>query len=89
MYGLAGAGNLIAAPHVKPARTLGPATTRASQHGQRRLALHELRTRDVLGVAPAVMRWFEAGPDGMDVILHRVPLSPRAADTEKRQFLWS
>ena len=56
MYGLAGPGNLIAAPHVKRAQTLGPATARASRHGQRRLALHELRTWDVLGVAPAVMR---------------------------------
>ena len=48
----------------------------------------QLRTWDVLRVAPAVMRSFEAGPDGMDVICiggHK----PAGGDTEKDQSFWS
>ena len=48
----------------------------------------ELRTWDVLRVAPAVMRSFEAGPDGMDVICIG-GRKPAGGDTEKEPSFWS
>jgi quercetin dioxygenase-like cupin family protein len=48
----------------------------------------ELRTWDVLRVAPAVMRSFEAGPDGMDVICIG-GRRPAGGDTEKDPSFWS
>ncbi len=48
----------------------------------------ELDTWDVLRVAPTVMRSFEAGPDGMDVICiggHK----PARGDTERDEDFWS
>jgi quercetin dioxygenase-like cupin family protein len=47
----------------------------------------QLRTWDVLRVAPAVMRSFEAGPDGMDVICIG-GRKPAGGDTEKDQSFW-
>ena len=48
----------------------------------------ELRAWDVVRVAPAVMRSFEAGPDGMDVLcIGR--REPAGGDTEKDQAFWS
>lgn len=48
----------------------------------------ELRTWDILRVAPAVMRSFEAGPDGMDVICIG-GRKPPGGDTEKDPGFWS
>ena len=48
----------------------------------------ELRAWDVLRVAPAVMRSFEAGPDGMDVLCIG-GRKPAGGDTEKDQAFWS
>jgi quercetin dioxygenase-like cupin family protein len=47
----------------------------------------ELATWDVLRVAPAVMRSFEAGPDGMDVICIG-GRRPARGDTEKDEAFW-
>ena len=47
----------------------------------------QLRTWDVLRVAPPVMRSFEAGPDGMDVICIG-GRKPAGGDTEKDQSFW-
>ena len=46
----------------------------------------ELRAWDVVRVAPAVMRSFEAGPDGMDVICIG-GRKPRGGDTEKDEVV--
>jgi quercetin dioxygenase-like cupin family protein len=48
----------------------------------------ELDTWDVLRVAPAVMRSFEAGPDGMDVICIG-GRKPTRGDTEKDEAFWT
>lgn len=48
----------------------------------------ELHTWDILRVAPAVMRSFEAGPDGMDVVCIG-GRKPAEGDTEKDQALSS
>jgi len=48
----------------------------------------ELDTWDVLRVAPAVMRSFEAGPDGMDVICIG-GRKPTPGDTEKDEAFWT
>jgi quercetin dioxygenase-like cupin family protein len=48
----------------------------------------QLRTWDVLRVAPAVMRSFEAGADGMDVICIG-GRKPAGGDTEKDHSFWS
>ena len=42
---------------------------------------------DVLRVAPAVMRSFEAGPDGMDVICIG-GRKPAGGDTERDELFW-
>ena len=47
----------------------------------------ELCTWDVLRVAPAVMRSFEAGEDGMDVICIG-GRKPARGDTEKDESFW-
>jgi mannose-6-phosphate isomerase-like protein (cupin superfamily) len=48
----------------------------------------ELRASDVLRVAPAVTRSFEAGPDGLDMICigGRRPIG---GDTEKFEDFWT
>jgi mannose-6-phosphate isomerase-like protein (cupin superfamily) len=43
---------------------------------------------DVIRVAPAVMRAFEAGPDGLDVLCVGGP-RPRGGDTERDQAFWT
>ena len=48
----------------------------------------ELREWDALRVAPSVMRSFEAGPDGMDVICIG-GRKPAGGDTEKEPSFWS
>ncbi len=48
----------------------------------------ELDTWDVLRVAPPVMRSFEAGPDGMDVICIG-GRKPAGGDTEKDPSFWT
>lgn len=48
----------------------------------------ELRAWDVLRVAPAVMRSFEAGPDGMDVICIG-GRKPASGDTERDPSFWA
>ena len=48
----------------------------------------EPRAWDVLRVAPALMRSFEAGPDGMDVLCIG-GRKPAGGDTEKDQAFWS
>jgi quercetin dioxygenase-like cupin family protein len=48
----------------------------------------ELRASDVLRVAPAVVRSFEAGPDGLDVICIAGP-RPKGGDTEKFEDFWA
>jgi len=48
----------------------------------------ELRAWDVLRVAPAVMRSFEAGPEGMDVLCIG-GRKPAGGDTERDQAFWS
>lgn len=48
----------------------------------------ELAPWDVLRVAPAVMRSFEAGPDGMDVICVG-GRKPEGGDTEKDPSFWA
>lgn len=47
----------------------------------------ELETWDVLRVAPAVFRAFEAGPEGMDVICVG-GRKPEGKDTERDQDFW-
>jgi quercetin dioxygenase-like cupin family protein len=47
----------------------------------------DLRAWDVLRVAPAVMRSFEAGPDGMDVLCIG-GRKPAGGDTEKDPAFW-
>lgn len=47
----------------------------------------ELATWDVLRVAPAVMRSFEAGPDGMDLICIGSRL-PEGGDTTRDPGFW-
>lgn len=48
----------------------------------------ELCAWDVLRVAPAVMRSFEAGPDGMDVLCIG-GRKPAGGDTEKDEAFWA
>ena len=48
----------------------------------------ELHAWDVLRVAPAVMRSFEAGPDGMDVICIG-GRKPAGGDTERDRGFWA
>jgi quercetin dioxygenase-like cupin family protein len=48
----------------------------------------ELRAWDVLRVAPAVIRSFEAGPDGLDVICIG-GRKPAGGDTERIDDFWS
>jgi quercetin dioxygenase-like cupin family protein len=47
----------------------------------------ELRVSDVLRVAPAVIRSFEAGPDGMEVICIG-GRKPKGGDTERFEDFW-
>ena len=47
----------------------------------------ELKVSDVLRVAPAVIRSFEAGPDGMDVICIG-GRKPAGGDTERFEDFW-
>jgi mannose-6-phosphate isomerase-like protein (cupin superfamily) len=47
----------------------------------------ELSTRDVLRVAPAVVRSFEAGPEGLDVICIG-DRRPEGGDTERFEDFW-
>jgi quercetin dioxygenase-like cupin family protein len=49
--------------------------------------LHDLRQWDVVRVAPAVVRAFEAGPDGMDVIAVGGP-KPEGGDGEQVDVDW-
>ncbi len=48
----------------------------------------ELSPWDVLRVAPAVIRSFEAGPEGMDVICIG-GRKPKGGDTERFEDFWS
>lgn len=48
----------------------------------------ELSTWDVLRVAPAVIRSFEAGPDGLDLLCIG-GRKPRGGDTEKFADFWT
>ena len=48
----------------------------------------ELSPWDVLRVAPAVIRSFEAGPDGLDVICVG-GRKPEGGDTERFEAFWS
>lgn len=48
----------------------------------------ELTTSDVLRVAPAVVRSFEAGPEGLDLICIG-GRKPRGGDTERVPDFWS
>jgi mannose-6-phosphate isomerase-like protein (cupin superfamily) len=48
----------------------------------------ELRVSDVLRVAPAVIRSFEAGPDGLDVICIG-GRKPKSGDTERFDDFWT
>jgi mannose-6-phosphate isomerase-like protein (cupin superfamily) len=48
----------------------------------------ELRASDALRVAPAVIRSFEAGPDGLDMICIG-GRRPRGGDTEKFEDFWT
>ena len=48
----------------------------------------ELRAWDVVRVAPAVMRSFEGGPDGME-FLRVGGRKPARGDTEKDPAFWS
>ena len=50
--------------------------------------LIELRTWDVLRVAPAVIRSFEAGPEGLDVICVG-GRRPSGGDTERFEDFWA
>lgn len=50
--------------------------------------LVELQTWDVLRVAPAVMRAFEAGPEGLDVICVGGRI-PESGDSERDPDFWS
>ncbi len=50
--------------------------------------LVELSVWDVLRVAPAVVRSFEAGPDGLDVICIG-GRKPAAGDTERFEDFWA
>jgi len=43
---------------------------------------------DVLRVAPAVVRSFEAGPDGLDVICIG-GRKPKGGDTERFEHFWA
>ena len=47
----------------------------------------ELRVADVLRVAPAVIRSFQAGPDGLDVICIG-GRKPEGGDTERFEDFW-
>jgi quercetin dioxygenase-like cupin family protein len=47
----------------------------------------ELRVSDVLRVAPAVIRSFEAGPDGLDVICIG-GRRPKGGDAERYEYFW-
>jgi quercetin dioxygenase-like cupin family protein len=47
----------------------------------------ELRVSDVLRVAPPVIRSFEAGPDGLDVICIG-GTKPKGGDTERFEDFW-
>jgi quercetin dioxygenase-like cupin family protein len=47
----------------------------------------ELRVSDVLRVAPAVIRSFEAGPDGLDVLCIG-GRKPAGGDTERFEEFW-
>jgi mannose-6-phosphate isomerase-like protein (cupin superfamily) len=47
----------------------------------------ELRVSDVLRVAPAVIRSFEAGPDGLDVLCIG-GRKPPGGDTERFEDFW-
>jgi quercetin dioxygenase-like cupin family protein len=48
----------------------------------------ELRESDVLRVAPAVIRSFEAGPDGLDLICIG-GRKPEGRDTERFEDFWT
>jgi mannose-6-phosphate isomerase-like protein (cupin superfamily) len=48
----------------------------------------DLRVSDVLRVAPGVIRSFEAGPDGMDVICIG-GRKPSGGDTERFDDFWT
>jgi mannose-6-phosphate isomerase-like protein (cupin superfamily) len=48
----------------------------------------ELSVWDVLRVAPAVVRSFEAGPDGLDVICIG-GRKPKGGDTERFEHFWA
>lgn len=48
----------------------------------------ELSTWDVLRIAPAVIRSFEAGPDGLDVICIG-GRKPKRGDTERFDDFWT
>jgi hypothetical protein len=65
-------------------------TSRVAGSGRAKLddEIIELRAWDVLRVAPTVMRSFEAGPDGMDVICIG-GRKPAGGDTEKDQSFWT
>ena len=59
-------------------------------HGRAKLddAVIDLTTWDVLRVAPAVIRSFEAGPDGLDVICIG-GRKPAEGDTERFEAFWT
>jgi mannose-6-phosphate isomerase-like protein (cupin superfamily) len=48
----------------------------------------DLRVADILRVAPAVIRSFEAGPDGLDVICIG-GRKPAGGDTERFEDFWT
>ncbi len=48
----------------------------------------ELRVSDVLRVSPAVIRSFEAGPDGLDLICIG-GRQPKGGDTERFEDFWT
>ena len=72
-----------------PAPRAGGGLRRGRRLGRAKLddEVVELATWDVLRVAPAVMRSFEAGPDGMDVICIG-GRRPARGDTEKDEAFW-
>jgi hypothetical protein len=49
--------------------------------------VHELRQWDVVRVAPDVVRAFEAGPDGLEVIAVGGP-KPEGGDGEIAEVTW-
>ncbi len=50
--------------------------------------LRDVSPRDVLRVAPAVIRSFEAGPEGLDVICIG-GRKPEGGDSERFEDFWS